>query len=248
MYLTGQYDLQWGNSEIFLVNLFNEHRTFSITFYDANGGIIHETDEQKIKPFGSQIIHLTKIKNLQKNSGLFVIDCNVGISGEYRYRADDGPLRAAVSLKEGLPPFSLKGFTVFISYTMQKKNDKLYDLISRFMKAVGFTIVSASESGRSDFPPGTQISKMIDESHALLAILTKDIASPDGENTKFYPSHNVVDEIGQAAGKPIILIVEEDSEIPSNVQTRATYMIFNRSDYDAMLVQLIENIRKTKLI
>ena len=248
MYLTGQYDLDWGQSEIFLVNLFNEHRAFSIKFYDENGGIIHETSKQKIKPFGSEIIKIGEFKNLRKKSGLFIVDCNVGINGEYRYRADDGPLRTAISLKEGLPPFSLKGFTIFISYAMQEKNNILYDLISRFIKAIGFTVVSASESGRSDFPPGTQISKMIGESNALLAVLTKDIRSQDSKNIKFYPSQNVVDEIGQAAGKPMILIVEKETEIPSNIQTRATYMNFNRSDYGGMLVKLIENVRKTKLI
>ena len=247
MYLTGQYDLLWKNSEIFLVNLFNEHRTFSIKFYDANGGIIHETCKQEIKPFGSKIIPLLKIKEIQDKLGLFIVDGSVGINGEYRYRGD-GPMRAVIPLKEGLPPFSLKGFTVFISYAMHEKNTEIYDLISRFMKAVGFTVVSASESGRSDFPPGTQISKMISESNALLAVLTKDIESQDDGKKKFYSSQNVVDEIGQAAGKAIILIVEEDTEIPSNIQTRATYMNFNRSDYGGMLVKLIENVRKTKLI
>ena len=248
MHLTGQYDLAWGRSTIVLINLFNEPRVFSIKFYDVNGGIVHETSEQKIKPYGSTTIYLAKINDLRKKSGLFIIDSGVGISGEFHYVATDGPLRTAVPLKEGLPPFSLKGFTVFISYTMKEKNNTLYNLISRFMKAAGFTVVSASESGRSDVPPGTQIRKMISESNALLAILTKDMESSDGGKAKFYPSQNVVDEIGQAAEKPIILIAEEGAEISSNIQTRATYMTFRRSDLGEMLVKLIENVRKTKLI
>ena len=246
MYLTGQYDLYWAFSEIFLVNLSGEHQAFSIEFHDANGGIIHETTKQEIKPFGSEKIKLAKISKLLNKSGLFIIDCDVGIGGEYRYRGDNGPLRAAVPLKEGLPPFSLKGFTVFISYAMDEKNNTLYDLVSRFMKAMGFTVVSASENSRSDVPPGTQISQLIDESNALLAVLTKDIESKDG--TKFHPSQNVVEEIGQAAGKPTILIVERGTEIPSNIKTRATHANFTRSDYGGMLVDLIENVRKTKLI
>lgn len=116
------------------------------------------------------------------------------------------------------------------------------------MKAIGFTVVSASESGRSDVPPGTQISKMISESNALLAMLTKDIESPSDKGAKFHPSPNVVDEIGQAAGKPTILIVEKETEIPSNIKTRTTYLDFTRDDHGGMLVDLIENIRKTKLI
>lgn len=245
MYLTGQYDLQFAWSDIFLANLSDEQRAFSIRFYDPNGGIIYELTEQKIKPFGSIKVELQEIVELNKKSGLFVIDGGVGISGAYRYWAYDGPLRSVVPLKEGIPPFSLTGFTIFISYAMRKENDGLYDLVSRFMKAMGFTVVSASESGRPDLPPGTQISRMIDESDALLAMLTKDTAT---QNRKFQSSQNVIDEVGQATGKPTVLLVEEGTEIPSNIQTRATYIDFKRCKQDEMLVNLIEKIRKTKLI
>lgn len=245
MHLTGQYNLGWGMSEIVLVNLSGEQQTFSIKFHDANGGIVHDTGKQEIKPFGSKTIKLAGIKNLRGQSGLFIISGGIGISGEFRYRADDGPLRTAVPLKEGLPPFSLSGFTVFISYAMRKENDALYRLVSRFMKAMGFTVVSASENGRPDLPPGAQISKMIGESDALLAMLTKDTET---QSTKFQPSQNVIDEIGQAAGKPNILIVEEGTEVPSNIQTRATWIDFERNSQEEMLVNLIEKIRQMKLI
>jgi len=228
-----------------MANMSDEQRKFSVRFHDSNGGIVHETDMQTIKAFGSKIIELKNIKDIKRKSGFFVIHSDVGISGEYRYRADIGQLRAAVPLKEGLPPFSLKGFTVFISYSMREGNDSLYSLVSRVMKAMGFTVVSASERGRPDLPPGVQIIKMIDESNALLALLTKDTENKDA---KFQPSQNVIDEIGQATGKPTILIVEEGTEVPSNIRTRATYVDFKRSDQDEMLVNLIEQIRQVKLI
>ena len=60
-----------------------------------------------------------------------------------------------------------------------------------------FTVLSAKESGRIDLPPGTQISDMISESHAMVAILTKDIESVVEEKKIFHPSLNVIDEIGQ---------------------------------------------------
>ena len=178
-------------------------------------------------------------------TGLFIINGGVGINGEYRYIPKDGPLRTAVPLKEGLPPFSLKGFTVFISYAMREENDALYRLVSRFMKAMGFTVVSASEKGRSDLPPGVQISKMIGESNALLALLTKDTKT---QSEKFQPSLNVIEEIGQAAEMPTILIVEKKTVVPSNIQTRATYIDFERNNQEVMLVNLIEKIRQMKLI
>ena len=245
MYLTGQYDLNWGWSSIFLVNMSGEQQTCSIRFRNSNGGIIHDIDALEIKPFGSKIIRLSDIRNLRGKSGLFIITGGIGISGEYRYRAEGGPLRAAVPLKEGLPPFSLKEFTVFVSYAMRKENDVLYQLISRFVKAMGFMVVSASESSRPDLPPGAQFSKLIGESDALLAMLTKDT---EIQGEKFQASQNVIDEVGQATGKPTILIVEEGTEVPSNIQTRATYITFERNNQDEMLVNLIEKIRQIKLV
>ncbi len=244
MHLTGQYDLLWEQSEIFLTNMSDEQQTCSIRFYNSNGDIIHDIDALEIKPLGSKVVELGNVRNLRKKSGLFILTGGIGISGEYRYRAVDGPLRTAVPLKEGLPPFSLKGFRVFVSYAMRKENDALYRLISRFMKAMGFMVVSASESGRPDLPPGAQFSKLIGESDALLAMLTKD-TKIQGE--KFQASQNVIDEIGQATGKPTILIVEDGTEVPSNIQTRATYITFERNNQDEMLVNLIEKIRQIEL-
>ena len=47
----------------------------------------------------------------------------------------------------------------------------------------------------------------------FLQCLQRISKSQDDGKKKFYSSQNVVDEIGQAAGKAIILIVEEDTEI-----------------------------------
>ena len=103
MYLTGQFDLHWVHSEIFLANFSSEGRLFSIRFHDSNGGAVHDIGKQEIKPFGVKTIKLRSIASLHGKSGLFIINCGVGISGEYRYRATDGPLRMSIPLKEGLP-------------------------------------------------------------------------------------------------------------------------------------------------
>ena len=128
---------------------------------------------------------------------------------------------------------------------MRKENDALYHLVSRFMNAMGFTIMHAHENNRPDLPPGAHIITMIRESDALLAILTKDTET---QSTKFQPSQNVIEEIGQAAGKPNILIVEEGTDVPSNIKIRATYIVFERNNQEGMLVNPIEKIRQIKLI
>ncbi len=147
-----------------------------------------------------------------------------------------------------MPPFSLEGITIFISFAMQEKNNSLYDLVSRLLKALGFTVLSAKETGRADLSPSTQVSDLITESNALLAILTKDIKSSKNEKEIFYPSQNVIDEIGQATNKPVVIIAEEMVEIPSNIQMRATCLTFSRSRMEEMLVSLTEALKKIKMI
>ncbi len=142
MYLTCIYDMSWGESEIVLVNLANSEQEYVIRFFDPNGGAVFETKTEELKPFGSKIIKLNKFDKLTKQSGLVVIDCGSGISGEHRYRGSDGPLRTTIPLKEGMPPFSVGGYTTFISFAMQEKNDGLYDLVSRMIKSLGFTVIS----------------------------------------------------------------------------------------------------------
>lgn len=244
MHLTGQYDATWGKSEIFLSNSSSKQAKASIRFYDKNGAILHKSDDFEITAFGSMLIVLEKIKQLQKNYGLFIIDCDVGVKGEYRYRADDGPLRTTSPLHEGLPPFSAEGPTIFISYAMRSENDELYNLTSRTLKALGSKVLSASETGRTDVPPGIHIKDMIKESNALIAILTQDIQSQDDGKTIYHPSHNVTDEIGQASEKPVLMLVENDVIVPSNLQTRATYITFSRYNTGETIVTLVENILK----
>ena len=248
MYLTGIYDMQWGSSEMILVNLSSLEQEYSIKFFDSNGGVVYETKRDKVKPFGSKLIELVKIRELKRQKGLVIIQCNSGIRCEFRYRADDGPLRTSVPFKEGMPPFSLEGITIFISFAMQEKNNNLYELVSRLLKALGFTVLSAKETGRADLSPSTQASDLIGQSNALLAILTKDIKSDKNGQEVFYSSQNVIDEIGQATNKPVIIIAEEKVEIPSNIQMRATYLTFSHKRMEEMLVGLTEALKKIKLI
>ena len=148
-----------------------------------------------------------------------------------------------IALDEGLPPFNSKGLSIFISYAMKDENENLYDIISRFVKTVGFTVLSAKESGRMELPPGTQISDMISESHAMVAILTRDMETQKDGKSVIHPSFNVVEEIGQGNELPIIVLVENGVEVPSNIQTRSTYITFTRENLGKMLIALIENMK-----
>ena len=250
MYLTGQYNTEWSGNEIFLVNAASSKRSFQIKFFDENGGILHETEKISINPYASHRFHLGTIKYLDEGgrTGLFIIWCEAGIRGQHLYRVKGSTIGTVTQLREGLPPFSTEGLTVFISYTMDKKNKSLYELLSRFVKAIGFSVISATESGLAEFSPGTQITNMIDQSNALLAILSRDIKSESDGNTVYYSSQNVIDEIGQATNKPVIMIVEEGVSVPSNIQTRATYITFSRENIEEMLVELMEKMRKAGIV
>ena len=223
-----------------------EPRSFNIEFYDENGSKILNVPPTEINPLGLRIVEFQKFRQLKNQKGLFIIWANSGIKGEQYVHAYDGaPLRTVKTLDEGLPPFNSKGLSIFISYAMRKENEDLYDLISRFVKAIGLTVLSAKESGRLELPPGTQISDMISESHAMIAILTKDTESKRDDKAIYQPSLNVIDEIGQGSDLPTIILVEDGAEVPSNIQTRSTYITFSRENLAEMLITLMENMKSS---
>ena len=243
MYLTGSYHSDWRNA-LHIRNTSNETKKFEMEFYDERGSKIHQLEPVEINPYGLIIIELKDILSLKKQKGLFIIWADAGIKGEQYVHAGDGdPLRTIKTLDEGLPPFNSKGLSIFISYTMKTENKLLYDLISRFVKTIGFTVLSAKESGRMELPPGTQISDMISEAHAMIAILTKDIEEEVAGKKIFHPSFNVIDEIGQGSDLPLIVLVEEGVDVPSNIQTRSTYVTFSSDGFGEMLILLMENMK-----
>lgn len=248
MHLTGHYDSHWYDSNILLYSTSDKISTVSIRFYDEKGETIHNTQPMDILPHGTVKIHINKIKSLEGKYGLFVVECDPAIKGEYRYVADDGPMRAVYSLSEGKLPFLVEGRTVFISYAMRKENTALYSLVSRFVTGLRFKVLSASETGRADLPPGIQIKDMIRLSDSVIAILTKDVKSGSRGKKVSYPSLNVVDEIGQASDKSVIMLVEEGTEVPSNIKTRATYISFSRNKTGDLIVNLLDALQKEGLI
>ena len=247
MYFNGSYHTNWNNN-LHMRNTSAESRSFNIKFYDENGSKIFDLPPTKINPNGLHIIELKEFRQLKNQKGLFTIWADSGIRGEQYVRArGGGPLRAVKTLDEGLPPFNSKGLSIFISYAMRNENADLYDLISRFVKAIGFTVLSAKESGRLELPPGTQISDMISESHAIIAVLTKDTETERDNKIIYQPSLNVIDEIGQGSNLPTIILVEEGAEVPSNIQTRSTYITFSRKNLSEMLIILMENMKSSGL-
>ena len=149
---------------------------------------------------------------------------------------------------KGLPHLESEKLTFFISYRMIEQNIGLYQLVSNFIKSFGFMVVSASESGRPDLSPALMIKDKIRESDVLVAILTKDIQSETSDKKIYYPSGNVVEEIGEAADKKIIILTEYDVVVPSNISQQKTYIQFNRSDASGMLVRLVKYMKEIDLI
>ena len=63
--------------------------------------------------------------------------------------------------------------------------------------------------------------------------------------TIYQPSLNVIDEIGQGNNLPTIILVEDEAEVPSNIQTRSTYITFSRENLSEMLITLMENMKSS---
>ena len=247
MHLTGFYDMAFDSSKIYINNFANKNSKYKMTFYDTDGKKIHETKQTEIPAYGSVVVELNKITEIKKQSGLFIIKCDMGMRGEIFHKENVAGTKSTSVLIEGLPPFSTEGMTIFISYKMKNENKELYDLISKFLKLLGFFVLSATESGRSDLPPGMQIRDMIKESDALLGILTRDITEQSDKGPVYYPSHNVIDEIGQASDKTVLILAEESVDVASNITTRATYSTFSIYKKEEMLVNLLDTLKKSGL-
>lgn len=247
MHLTSFYDMEFEDSKIYLNNFASKNSKYMITFYDKNGEKIYETQQLELPAHGSNIVELNTIQKIKKKSGLFIIKCDLGIRGEIFHKDSSVGTKSTSVLIEGLPPFSTEGITIFISYKMKNENKELYEIISRFLKLLGFSILSASESGRSDLPPGMQIRDMIKVSDVLLAILTRDITEQSDKGLIYYPSHNVMDEIGQASDKTVLVLAEDGVDVASNITTRATYSTFWSYKKEEMLVSLLENLKRLGL-
>lgn len=244
MNLTSFYDMDFQESKIYLNNFANKSSKYKIMFYDRHGKKLHETQESEIPAHGSGIVELNKIEKITKHSGLFIIKCDLGLRGEIFHKDATYGTKSTSVLIQGLPPFSTEGITIFISYKMKNENKELYEIISKFMKLLGFSILSANESGRSDLPPGMQIKDMIRESDALLAILTRDIQEKSENGLIYHPSPNVMQEIGQASDKTVIVLAEEGVDVASNIQTSATFTTFSMKNKEILLVNLLENLKR----
>lgn len=248
MHLTSFYDMAFNASKIYLNNFSNKNSKYTITFYDNNGKKIHETKQSEVQSHGSARIELGKIPEIKKKSGLFIIKCDMGMRGEIFHKEYGGGTKSTSVLIQGLPPFATEGITIFISYSMKEENKELYELISKFLKLLGFSVLSANESGRSDLPPGMQIREMIKQSDALLAILTRDILERSDNGTIYHASPNVMEEIGQASDKTILVLRQDGVSVASNIQTSGTYTTFSIDKKEVMLIQLLENLKRLVLL
>lgn len=125
---------------------------------------------------------------------------------------------------------------IFLSYSMKKENEELIEgLVAPFLEELGFQIIYT----KKDFPPtktpGQSAEEFIKKCGTLLAFLTKDQDS--------HPSANVIHEIGIASDKVVIMLVEKDTYVPTNLMTRGTYIHFERQHSGEMLLKLLRSLR-----
>ncbi|MCJ7424667.1 toll/interleukin-1 receptor domain-containing protein [Candidatus Bathyarchaeota archaeon] len=129
-------------------------------------------------------------------------------------------------------------FTVYISYSQKNKElvDKLYSVLKQngiVTYALDVTIMPTLE-GR---PFADEIRRYINSSDYVFVLLTKDaITSP-----------NIFFEIGlaRASSKPILLIVEPDTGLPSEIGD-LPYIILDRSNPSVTLEQIKQLSSKLK--
>ena len=135
--------------------------------------------------------------------------------------------------------------SVFLSYSMRKKNTAIRDSLIDFMTTLGLKVYYAPNSLRTDAPPGNQIAELIRMSDKVVALFTRD---EELEKGKWRVRPNVVEEAGEGVAKHPIILAEEGVEVPSNIQTRQTYIPFERKDLPTMMIDLLKALKESGLI
>jgi hypothetical protein len=138
-----------------------------------------------------------------------------------------------------------KKHAVFLSYSMREENTLILSLLVDFMTELGLEVYYAPKSLKTDSPPGSQIAGLIKASVTVIALLTRD--EPIG-NGKWRVRPNVIEETGEGALKHPIVLAEENVEVPSNIETRQTYVPFSRDNLPKMMIDLLAALKKECLV
>lgn len=135
--------------------------------------------------------------------------------------------------------------SVFLSYSMGEENITIRDSLIDFMITLGLNVLYAPHSLGTNAPPGEQIAKLIRMSDTVVALFTRDEKIEKG---RWRVRPNVVEEAGEGVKKHPIILVEEGVEVPSNIQTRQTYVPFARKDLPKMMIDLLKALKESGLI
>jgi len=130
---------------------------------------------------------------------------------------------------------------VFLSYSYNPENEHLAeDLLAVFLEALGFTPVYAKKKQQSSKPPGIRNKELIGECQILVGLLTKDVHETKDGKDIFHPESDVIDEVSYADGRglKVIVLVESGTTIPTNIQTRCTYVDLIKGNESKLLVDL----------
>jgi len=152
--------------------------------------------------------------------------------------------------KSTLPEVEITGrIKVFISYADKPENNYLVeDLIRNFLMRLGFEPLTFRDA-RSSVPLKTEIDRLIEESPALIAFLTKDI--PEHGTAFFHPKANIPGEIERALtlGHKVILFFEEGATLPSNIKSYYCHPFINKPErYAKLFMDLIGALGKERLL
>lgn len=136
---------------------------------------------------------------------------------------------------------------VFLSYSYRIENEPLVEeVLVNFLEALGFMAVYARKKPKSSEPPGIRNKELIDECQILIGLLTKDIRETKNGKEIFHPEPDVIDEVSYAEGHglKVITLVESGTTVPTNIQTRCTYVILTREDKSKLLIDLTSRLKE----
>ena len=137
---------------------------------------------------------------------------------------------------------------IYISYSESLDNNYLVDLIKKFLTLLGFYPLSWRDA-KSTPELNLEIQRLIEESVALIGLLTQDFKVQD-ENI-FQPSGNIPNEIAWALAShlKVVLFYEKGTYIPSNVKGHYCNPFVKKQEFYAeLLINLLDALKKEGLL
>ena len=187
--------------------------------------------------------------------------CSAGITAKFaeaeKLKQEVEGLQKLVTLKEEeltkarskiTTPFSranpILGSRVYVSYAVGSELEKLVEFkVKRLLETLGMTVSTSKKDPSVPQDP----SVVVKNADIIVALLTKDVKHEEQGKVAWSPTHYVLDDVKNAAGRKAILLVEQGVEYPAEIRKGALVVELERDDPAELVLTLTSAIMRLEV-